>query len=871
MEISKYIQSVAFAFLLAGWAFGAAESAVESSLALSLPTPPEASTPHSAVRGAFDDAVSAVVPRVATPQLQVAPSLTMGGRLVDSGAGFPRRLVLTNTGSETLLFEDPGVAINGTNSSDFQLDHSTVPTTLDPGSSAEVLIRFAPSALGSRTAEVTITTNDPVSPYVSVALTGTGLDAIPIKAYDGQGPGISRVGPGGEYASLNAVAAAVNYTTLNGGDWTFQITGNLVETFMMGLTVDTNDYGIYFRPAPGTQPIVDFTNPDRFANIYIVGIGASREMRNIVFDGCAVEGGTTRDMTIRNAAQATSGCVITIYSYTENIQLRNLNVVGRSTATAASSGAGALFIGGFGTNADPDGISYPTNTLVENCLLSNTPSPQSNGVLMGGMRSSGGKVVDCITGLTIRDCEIVSVARGLVSSSCRGILLERNIFSVTQTNGGYNCFAIQLSAGSEPSTDDVTIDILHNEFRQVQSPVNFSTIELGAIFLDFIGERHTYNIVNNTIGPVRLTGNGSASRLTGILVARAGNQTVNILHNSIHIAPSATAYPALTAGTCYGIGNTNSGFTGAFNVRNNLVVNEQPNGSALNITSNVATVTSDYNGLYAASGITGRKAGVDQQGVDNWYAATGFDEHSHSHHPKVAASPGAGRWASDFATTRDYHFSGNPGPDYEAPIVLPLLTSIDIDGESRGSVVTMGPDEPADSDGDGSPSLIEDRAANTGDGNDDGIADRLQGNVCTILLDTGSNLMTFVTDAGTFTGAAIVDSPPQDDGPVLVAQDGLVRFNLAGLETGGHAVVGFPLPINALFSQYAMYVEPPSTPTPRWDLFLFNGETGARLDGTNVSLDLEDGGRGDGDFQSNGLITHAGARATFTAECWMLQ
>ena len=351
------MQSGAFALLLAGWAFGSVESAVESSSALSLPTPAETSTPHPVVRESLDEAITAAAPRATTPQLQVASSLTMGGRLVNSSPGFPRRLILTNTGSEALLFEDPGVAINGTNSGDFQLDHSTVPTTLEPGSSAEVLVRFAPSALGSRTAEATITTNDPVSPYVTVALSGTGLDAIPFKAYDGQGPGISRVGPGGEYASLNAVVTAVNDTTLNGGDWTFQITGNLVETIMMRLSLDTNDFGVFFRPAPGTQPIVDFTNPDRFANIYIVGMAANREMRNIVIDGCAEEGGTTRDMTIRNAAETTSGCVISIYSYTENTVIRNLNVVGRSTATSPNVAIGALLLGGFGTDADPDGIS----------------------------------------------------------------------------------------------------------------------------------------------------------------------------------------------------------------------------------------------------------------------------------------------------------------------------------------------------------------------------------------------------------------------------------------------------------------------------------------------------------------------------------
>jgi len=86
-------------------------------------------------------------------------------------------LTITSNGGQALSLNT--LAITGANPGDFaETDTCHVPTVLQPGNSCSVLITFTPSATGSRTAALTITSN--ASPATqSAQLNGTGLAPAP--------------------------------------------------------------------------------------------------------------------------------------------------------------------------------------------------------------------------------------------------------------------------------------------------------------------------------------------------------------------------------------------------------------------------------------------------------------------------------------------------------------------------------------------------------------------------------------------------------------------------------------------------------------------------------------------------------------------
>src|SRR5712692_8896134 len=86
-------------------------------------------------------------------------------------------LTITSNGGQPLSLNT--LAITGANPGDFaETDTCHVPTVLQPGNSCSVLIVFSPTATGSRTAAVTITSN--ASPAMeSAQLSGTGLAPAP--------------------------------------------------------------------------------------------------------------------------------------------------------------------------------------------------------------------------------------------------------------------------------------------------------------------------------------------------------------------------------------------------------------------------------------------------------------------------------------------------------------------------------------------------------------------------------------------------------------------------------------------------------------------------------------------------------------------
>lgn len=105
------------------------------------------------------------------PQLSAAPTSIDFGTL-STGLKGTANLVLSNTGSADLAVSMVTVSGNA-----FAISGITTPMTISAGQSAQATVTFSPTATGAATGSISIVSNDPANPTVSVPLTGTGSAA----------------------------------------------------------------------------------------------------------------------------------------------------------------------------------------------------------------------------------------------------------------------------------------------------------------------------------------------------------------------------------------------------------------------------------------------------------------------------------------------------------------------------------------------------------------------------------------------------------------------------------------------------------------------------------------------------------------------
>ena len=104
------------------------------------------------------------------PTASLAPtSLNFGSERVGTSCS-PRLVTLSNNGTATLLISS--IAVTGTNSGDFT-QTNTCGASIAAGASCTIMVTFAPTQAGSRSASLSITDNAPGSPQ-TVSLSGTG-------------------------------------------------------------------------------------------------------------------------------------------------------------------------------------------------------------------------------------------------------------------------------------------------------------------------------------------------------------------------------------------------------------------------------------------------------------------------------------------------------------------------------------------------------------------------------------------------------------------------------------------------------------------------------------------------------------------------
>jgi HYDIN/CFA65/VesB family protein/ASPM-SPD-2-Hydin domain-containing protein/centrosomal CEP192-like protein len=104
-------------------------------------------------------------------QISVNPTSINFGT-VSTGLKANNNLLITNSGAGDLTVSV--LALSGT---DFSLSGMTTPKTVSAGQSAQVVLAFSPATSGNVTGSLSITSNDPTNPTVTIPMSGTGTAA----------------------------------------------------------------------------------------------------------------------------------------------------------------------------------------------------------------------------------------------------------------------------------------------------------------------------------------------------------------------------------------------------------------------------------------------------------------------------------------------------------------------------------------------------------------------------------------------------------------------------------------------------------------------------------------------------------------------
>lgn len=816
--------------------------------------------------------------------IQVTPisSLPFGMMLLDQGSTGPLAITITNTGTDPLGFTGESFSIQGSAAADYSITNNPSHAPLEPGQSRVIEVSFDPSRLGVRMAELLITHNDTDRPDVRIALSGRGVTDLstPVRLYDGQGPGVSTIGDGGDYPSLKLACQAVNCTPLSGGDWTFEIISDLTETDHVELAQETNSHTITFRPSKNTTPTITFAttaNPASYASHWVIGSPRTLDVNgqplliptsHVVIDGSNVAGGNSRDLTITNTTGSTGrSTLVQIVGNSDSNTVKNTRLINHYTGGSSTFGVQLMQV--YSPSAGLTS-AIPDNCTVENCEIVNNDSGPAQGISVGINTGSGAPLTGS-TGTVLRGNSILARCRGMFLADAQQALVTSNTIRVNQTSYATHGFGILLN-DQGATLNNAQITISGNQFTQLNAATNSGAGHgITGIDIEYLGNGNRYTITNNMIGGLKLTSTAAASatHLCGIRHVPSNNAQLEVYHNSINIVASDVAYSGVSAPNCAGIGITGAGFTGKLSAKDNIIRVAQPGGAALAVASTGATLESDYNDLSTTGGaVCGRLGSTSYATLAQWQtAASGLDPHSRDIDPTMANTPFSGKWLSPLAQDSDLHFDAYPGNSYAGTKIEGIDT--DIDGQTRSATAPyMGADEYsapaalADSDGDGTADEVE--AANgTGDANADGIQDALQANVVSIPNAKTGEFVTLAAPALTrIENVVMRQTPAAPDLPQEMRFPlGFVSFDVTGVAAGGTVTVDLLLPEGVHPTTYYKHGPKPGNTLPSWYEFAFDGQTGAVVSGNKVTLYLQDGGRGDSDLTANGRIADPGAPA----------
>jgi hypothetical protein len=163
-------------------------------------------------------------PSANTPHIAVSPPTANFGSLAVGGTPPVQAFTIANAGTENLDIST--ITISGTNASEFILQKDYCSGhTLVPSKTCTFQVMYSPVTAGSKSATLSIPSDDPSTPTVSVALSGTATVSISGTVTCGGSPlaGVTMTLSGGASATAMTDASG-NYTFAGLGNGTYTIT-----------------------------------------------------------------------------------------------------------------------------------------------------------------------------------------------------------------------------------------------------------------------------------------------------------------------------------------------------------------------------------------------------------------------------------------------------------------------------------------------------------------------------------------------------------------------------------------------------------------------------------------------------------------------
>ncbi len=606
---------------------------------------------------------------------------------------------------------------------------------------------------------------------------------------------------------------------------------------------------------------------------------------NILLSGASLSAGSSCDfdVTVSIPSNATSGT----YANTTS----NLTASGLPVAEAATANLDITDIPSFSKSFSPSIIGQgSTSTLtftVDNTansgyaasslsFVDNLPTGMTIASTPNASTTCTGGTINAISGASA-----VSYSGGSVSA---GASCTLSVDVTAAVSGTYvNTSGVLSSSLGTTSTATATLTVTEPPlFSKTFTPSSIHPTETSV--LTFTIDNSANTVIATTLDftdnlpsglVVASTPNASTTCTGGALTATGGSGVVSYSGGSITAGNSCSVSVNVTASVEGNYTNTTNDFTSSLG----------NSGTATNMLTVSAFIPPNFTKMFSPSSIMVTSTSTLTFTIDNTgslypSASLNFTDTLPSG-ISVASTPNAsttctgGTLIATAGSGAISYSGGTVSADSSCTISVDVTATAEGNytntsgnltsslGNSGVAIDTLHV-TPIDSDGDGIVDTTEQGPNGTDlnyDGDNNSIPDRLENNVYSTFVNSGSVYITIKTeqpfDIATTTIESISNPSPSDTPSGITFPIGFLNIDVP-VDINGHAIVELYLPTGLGINTYWKYTGTPTNTTPHWYEFLYDGTTGAIIEGDKITLHFQDGERGDSDLVADSHIDDQG-------------